>query len=128
MAVLVFHAVELDTGPGEDAVGRLRPGMRLVADGDDDWVVRDDAGDEVARYQDRHVRFSVSWKAYCFADETEREAWRVHGDDLSLDTILQALEDDLRERGVLEGERPAEHDFARLLIDTHIEFPPTYRG
>lgn len=123
----VFHAVELVTGPGEEAVSRLRPGMRLVAGGGDQWVVRD-GGDEVARYRDRHVRFSVSWKAYCFADETEREAWRVHGDDLSLDTILQTLEDDLRDRGVLDGERPEEHDFARLLIETHIEFPPTYRG
>lgn len=129
----VFHAVELVTGPGEESVSRLRPGMRLVADGEDDWVVHagTQAGgvdDEVVRYRDRDIRFSVSWKAYCFADEAERDAWRVHGDDLALDTILQTLEDDLRDRGALVGDRPEEHDFARLLIDTHIVFPPTYRG
>ncbi len=123
----VFHAVELVTGPGEDDVSKLAPGMRLVADGDDDWIVRSDAGDEVVRYHDRDIRFSVSWKAYCFSDEAERDAWRVHGDDLELEVILQRLEDDLRGRGVLRGERPEEHDYARLIIDTYIEFPPTYR-
>ncbi|WP_436793698.1 hypothetical protein [Actinospongicola halichondriae] len=123
----VFHAVELVTGPGEDEVARLAPGMRLVADGDD-WVVRSDDTDEVVRYRDRDIRFSVSWKAYCFADEAERDAWRVHGDDLSLDDILTTLEDDLRDRGALVGDRPEEHDFARLLIATHIAFPPTHRG
>ena len=34
------------------------------------------------------IRFSVSWKAYCFADEDERDAWRTHADDLDLDVIL----------------------------------------
>lgn len=123
----VFHAVELVTGPGEDRVGSLKPGMRLVADGDE-WVARSgDGADEVARYRDQDIRFSVSWKAYCFRDETERDAWRVHGDDLGLDQILDTLEADLRARGILDGDRPEEHDFARLLIRTHITFPPTHR-
>lgn len=124
----IFHAVELVTGPGAEAVSLLEPGMRLVADGDTDWVVRAESGDEIVRYQDSDIRFSVSWKAYCFTDEAERDAWRVHGDDLDLEVILQRLEDDLRQRGVLVDERPEEHDFARLLIDTYIEFPPTHRG
>ncbi len=127
----VFHAVELVEGPGEDDVSKLAPGMRLVADGDDDWVVRPDgetdADDAVVRYHDRDIRFSVSWKAYCFTDESERDAWRVQG-DIPLEAILQPLEVDLRERGVLTDERPEEHDFAQLLIDTYIAFPPTFRG
>ena len=124
----VFHAVELVTGPGEEHVGRLRPGMRLVADADtDSWtVVEPDSGARLVTYRDSDIRFSVSWKAYCFTDEAERDAWRVHGDDLSLDTILDTLEADLRHRDVLDGERPAPEDFGRLLIDTYIAFPPTY--
>ena len=34
------------------------------------------------------IRFSVSWKAYCFADEDERDAWRRTRDDLSPRAIL----------------------------------------
>lgn len=124
----VFHAVELVTGRGQDQVSGLRPGMRLVAGADDDWVVRDDAGTEVARYHDRDIRFSVSWKAYCFADDDERAAWRAHGDDLDLDTILERLEADLRERGGLDGPRPDPETFGRLLIGEYVAFPPTWDG
>ncbi len=120
----VFHAVELVTGPGEELVGRLRPGMRLHPDGGE-WVVRE-GEDEVSRYRDRDIRFSVSWKAYCFADEAEREAWRAHGDDLSLDEILDRLEADLHEHGGLDGPRPDPETFGKLLIERYITFPPTY--
>lgn len=120
----VFHAVELVTGPGQELVGRLRPGMRLHPDGDE-WVVRE-GEEEVSRYRDRDIRFSVSWKAYCFADEAERDAWRTHGDDLSLDVILDRLEENLRERGALVGPRPDPESFGKLLIDSYISFPPTY--
>lgn len=123
----VFHAVERVTGGDEDAVTRLRPGMRLVPEGDDRWAVVDD-GRTVATYADDEIRFSVSWKAYCFADEGERDAWRTHGDDLTIDTILDRLEADLRERGVLDGARPEPGDFALALMDEYIEFPPTWRG
>jgi hypothetical protein len=34
-------------------------------------------GDELARYDwQQQVRFSVSWKAYCFEDEQERDTSR----------------------------------------------------
>ena len=60
----------------------LKPGMQLVFDGDDRWSVRH--GDEVlARYAFRDLRFSVSWKAYCFADAAEEALVREHRDDLS---------------------------------------------
>jgi hypothetical protein len=119
----VFHGVERVTGGDEDAVTRLRPGMRLEPAGKLDWVVCGPDG-EVARYADHEIRFSVSWKAYCFADEAERDAWRTHGDDLSLDTILDRLEADARDRGALDGPRPEPEEFAKLLIRTYIEFPP----
>lgn len=119
----VFHGVERVTGGDEDAVVRLRPGMRLEPAGKTDWVVWGPDG-EVARYADHEIRFSVSWKAYCFADEAEHEAWRTHGDDLALDTILDRLDADVRRRGVLDGPRPEPSEFATLLMDTYITFPP----
>jgi hypothetical protein len=86
--------------------------------------VRDGGGSVVAEYATDDLRYSVSWKAYCFADDAEREAWASHADDLALDVILDTLLDDLRRRGRLgAGERPADAELGKLLIDTYIEFP-----
>ena len=49
------------------------------------------------------LRYSVSWKAYCFVDEAERDAWRDHTDDLDLATVLDALVADLHRRGGRSG-------------------------
>jgi hypothetical protein len=70
------------------------------------------------------LRFSVSWKAYCFADDAERDAWRSHADDLALAHILDVLISDLRARGELgTAERPSDHELALLLIDTYEHYP-----
>lgn len=116
----VFHGVDR---VGLDApLPPLRPGMHLIFDGDRRWSVRD--GDTaVATFGWDEIRFSVSWKAYCFADETERRAWAEHSDDLALEDILDRLVADLRARGRLTGERPAATDLALLIIDEYIRFP-----
>lgn len=118
----VFHGV--DRVAGDDGVlDQLVPGMELVHEGEERWSLRTPAGEEVARFATDDLRYSVSWKAYCFADEDERDAWRGHHDDLSLDFILTVLEDDLRERGELTGDRPDDAAFGKLLIDTYVRFP-----
>lgn len=116
----VFHGVDRVACDG--AMAPLRPGMHLVCDAGGQWSVRE-AETVVARYRWDDLRFSVSWKAYCFADEAERRAWRAHADDLALDPILARLVDDLRARGRLSGDRPAPTDLALLLIDEYIKFP-----
>lgn len=98
------------------------------AEGGDRWTVRaadaaDAADGPVAEYRTSDLRYSVSWKAYCFADETERDAWATHHDDLTLDHILDTLETDLRSRGHIDGPRPPAPTFGKLLIDTYIRFP-----
>jgi hypothetical protein len=123
----VFHGVDRVRGD-ESRLPGIAPGMRLHHDGNDGWSVQD--GDEVvARYRADELRLSISWKAYCFADDSERDAWRTHADDLRLDEILDRLEADLRERGRLTDDRPADAEFGRLLIDEYIHFPaPTPAG
>ncbi len=117
----VFHGVARVGVDG--ALAPLRPGMQLRFDGDGRWSARE--GDAVvASYAWDDLRFSISWKAYCFADEAERRAWQEHSDDLALDAILDRLVDDLRARGRLIGKRPAPTDLALLLIDEYIKFPP----
>lgn len=124
----VFHGVDRVLGD-ESALATLRPGMRLVHDGGQRWSVRDPAeGDRVvATFATGDLRYSVSWKAYCFADERERDAWAAHTDDLTLDVILDRLVDDLVERGRLSGalERRAmtDADLGRVMIDEYVRFP-----
>jgi len=71
----------------------------------------------IARYGWDEVRFSISWKAYCFADERERRAWREHGDDLVLERILDRLVDDLRARG---AQRSSASDVAGARVDRRV--------
>lgn len=123
----VFHGV--DPVAGDDApLHDLRPGMSLRHDGDGRWSVRDGSDAAVASYRTSDLRYSVSWKAYCFADESERVAWADHSDDLSLDRILEVLDADLRARGLLDGDRPEPTELGKLLIDTYIRFPASAPG
>jgi hypothetical protein len=118
----VFHGVDR-VAPNETELPALKPGMQLAFDGDRRWSVRD--GDSiVARYPWDELRFSISWKAYCFTDEAERDAWRAHTDDLDLDTTLATLVDDLRARGRINGDVPPSRELALMIIDEYIRFPP----
>ncbi|MDQ1403073.1 MAG: hypothetical protein QOG03_1389 [Actinomycetota bacterium] len=118
----IFHGVDRVIGD-DSPLARLKPGMRLHPDGGEQWSVRTAAGDVMASYGTDDLRYSVSWKAYCFADEAERAAWESHDDDLALGFILTTLEDDLRAKGALVGDRPSDATFGKLLIDTYIHFP-----
>ena len=117
----VFHGVDRIASSLPE-MAPLRPGMGLEPAGDHRWVVRD--GDEVAaEHHWDELRFSVSWKAYCFADAEEQATWRTGADDLTLDVVVERLVADLRERGVLEGAAPEDPGLSRLLIDSYIRFP-----
>ena len=125
----VFHGVDrvgaVDTEPYA-----VQPGNVLEFDGSL-WVLRPEAGSSevLASFGWDEIRFSVSWKAYCFADEPERDAWRTHADDLDLDQILAELVTDLRARDVLTVDELSERDLALMLIDTYEQFPtPTPSG
>jgi hypothetical protein len=119
----VFHGVDAVGPPGSPAPP-IKTGAALDwIDADDTWQLRAGDGRDVARYPWGEIRFSVSWKAYCFGDDAERAAWHEHTDDLTLEQILDTLLDDLRERGVCD-QRPADDaDLARLLVATYIHFP-----
>jgi hypothetical protein len=120
----VFHGVDR-VGPPDAEPYPVAPGNVLAHDGRE-WVLRpaSTSHEVLTRFSWSDIRFSVSWKAYCFADEAERETWRTRADDLSLDRILTVLLDDLRRRGVLEGdERPPDAELAFLLIDTYERYP-----
>jgi hypothetical protein len=117
----VFHGVDRVAETAE----RLPPfeiGMRLTFEGNDRWRVG--FGDEaVCRYRWDDIRFSVSWKAYCYADEAERRLVAEQGDDLTRERVMADLLADLRRRGRLGDAVPNGTDLALLLIDEYIRFP-----
>ena len=121
----VFHGVDRIADVVPDDLPRIRPGTTLDFKGDKRWVLHSADGEEIAQYDWEQLRFSVSWKAYCFADEHERDTWRDHRDDLTVDVILDRLVDDLRTRGRVVGDVTRDASLGQLLIDEYIRFPAT---
>jgi len=119
----VFHGVDriAAEGAGRD-IAPLKPGMSLDFVGDRQWVVHN-GDDVVVNYKWDELRFSVSWKAYCFEDEHEQRTWREHADDLTIDFVVGRLVDDLRDRGRINGDVPGNPDLGLLIIDEYIRFP-----
>jgi len=116
----IFHGV--DRVASDDPLPPFAKGMQLRPAGRGTWSLVD-ADRELARFGWEELRFSVSWKAYCYADEHERRVAESHADDLSLDRILETLCADLRERDRMGVQRPSDGDLARLLIDEYVRFP-----
>jgi hypothetical protein len=119
----VFHGVDRIADVATDELPAIRPGTTLDYAGDRRWALRSTDGDEIASYDWSELRFSVSWKAYCFVDEHERDSWRDHTNDLTIDVILDRLVDDLHARGRVSGSVARDSDLGLLLIDEYIRFP-----
>src|SRR5260221_1759904 len=96
----VFHGVDRIADVPAAELPKIRPGTTLEFAGDRTWTLWSSEGDELTSYPWDALRFSVSWKAYCFRDERERDTWDEHRDDLTIDVILDRLVADLvaRER------------------------------
>ena len=117
----VFHGVERVTP--KSFFPEIDKGATLTFEGSAGWSLAKPNQEVVARYQWEDLRYSISWKAYCFADEAEKAKWANKTDDLTLDSILDTLESELRSRGVLQGERPDPTAFAQALVNEFIRFP-----
>ena len=117
----VFHGVDR-VSELETPMPPFQSGMRLKARGNGHWAV-EDGEQEIGRYQWDEMRFSISWKAYCFNDEADRDRWHRHSEDLGIDSVLDTLCADLRERGRLHDERPANKELAEILVDEYVRFP-----
>ena len=117
----VLHGVERVAAKPQDLPPiSARSRLHYLMDGQ--WQLRDGETD-LARYDWPELRYSISWKAYCFADDRERKAFENGRDVLDLEHILDRLEDELRQRGALQGPRPEPTEFALLLVKTFVRFP-----
>jgi hypothetical protein len=116
-----FHGVERVDSQTPD-LPSIVPDTRLHFLGDDCWQMRSAEGDPVD-FQWADIRYSISWKAYCFSDAAERSTWETGNDDLSIDEILDTLELELRNRGVMQGPRPEPDALALMLVQTFVHYP-----
>jgi hypothetical protein len=119
----VFHGVDRIADVAADELPRLRPGTVLEFADDDAWRLVGSDGSEIGRYPWNALRFSVSWKAYCFRDAHERDTWREHRDDLTIDTILDRLVADLASRDRVRVDVARDAALGQLLIDEYVTFP-----
>jgi len=117
----VFHGVDRVTERSGE-MPDLRFGMQLVHEGGGAWRI-DDGDETLARYSWDDLRFSISWKAYCYQDEAERALVADHSEDLARDRVIETLVTDLRARGRIE-ERPDDTLLGLAIIDEYIHFPP----
>lgn len=103
----MFHRVGAH-GPEEehDLYEHLGHHARLILAADQHWQV-EDAGRIVAELEFAKVRLSVLWKAYCFRDEAEAQAYDDHSRDLTPDTIIDIFCGDLAARGI-KATRPVD--------------------
>jgi hypothetical protein len=117
----VFHGVERVAGglPDLPLIGQQ---TRLHFCGKDKWKLRE-SEEVLADFIWSQIRYSISWKAYCFIDDQAETLWREGLDDLSTSDILDTLEAALRERGLLKGAPPSPTELALLLVDTFVRYP-----
>lgn len=117
----VFHGVERVEQVLPD-LPSIDPGTRLHYRGGGGWELRHEDR-ALAHYEWSQIRYSISWKGYCFRSSAERLAWEEHSDDISLEQILAIFEAELRRRKVFSGARPEPDAFALLMVQTFIRFP-----
>lgn len=119
-----FHGVDRVDGD-ESWLEGATPSVELRPADGDRWDLATNDG-VIASFAEDDLRYSVSWKAYCFEDDADRDRWAHHTEDLDLDTIVATLAADLRDRDALDG-RPDEPvdpvGFAQAAVATYIRFP-----
>lgn len=117
----IFHGVDR-VGRADGDIPPLPLGASLGATRDGAIDLRDASGALLRTYRWEELRFSVSWKAYCFTDQAERSAWREHSHDLELSVALDRLIADLEARGNPSATGPR-HELGSSLIDEYVRFP-----
>ena len=52
------------------------------------------------RYDDQQVRLSVLWKAFCFENQAQADAWLADADNLTPALVVELFQRDLAHRGI----------------------------
>lgn len=119
----VFHGVDRVTDPAASVVPPVEVGSTLRFAGGGRWEVMAPDGAVAQAYGWDELRFSVSWKAYCFADEAARTTWLDHADDLTEQEIVDRLVADLAAHGVVASDVARDRDLGLTFIEHYVHFP-----
>ena len=118
---MTFHGVERVAG-GLPDLALIGKKTRLHFCGETTWELRE-SKEVIDTFSWSDIRYSISWKAYCFADDEAEALWKSGIDTLSATDIIGTLEAALRARGLLKVARPNPTELALLLVDTFVKYP-----
>ena len=121
----VFHGVDRVGGDDSGVRSATTGKLRLTLGAGRTWQLSTGGpGDPPShfRYGSDELRFSVSWKSYCFSDEEDLDRWRSHSDDLAIHTVRKTFEDELTRLGTAVREL-SDTELAVAVIDTFVRFP-----
>ncbi len=95
----MYHRVRQIGDPADFLPGNQIPYEAMLGLDGDEWQIT--VGEQIlARYEKDRIRTSVLWKAYCFANEAQAEAFERGADALTPKMIVDIFQQDLRHRGI----------------------------
>jgi hypothetical protein len=124
----LFHAIDPVGRPGAEPPEQGL-GMHIVSVDDRRWELRhlvDSGPTAIRRYRSDRMRYSLSWKAYCFRSEKQHRDWKRGLDEpMPVTAVLDRLCAELARRDRLPVGREAlsDDDLGRLLVEEFIRFP-----
>lgn len=103
-----------------------RNALELVDDEVGGWKLTSE-NQTVRHYKDDELRWTVVYRARCFASEAERTRYHESTERISFEDIVGVFEQDLIKRGSLSKAGDAlamdRLQFALLLLDTYVAYP-----
>jgi len=127
----VFHGVERVKSASleetsSDRIADVGSGATLEFVGDGRWYMQTSGGDDCV-YHWADLRYSISWKGYCFKSAISHRKWQ-HGEEcLSIPQVLEIFEKDLLARGITDAGALSPNEYAQKIVDTYVGFPPGNR-
>ena len=117
----VFHGVER-VAPAREELPMIDEGTHLCYEQGEYWSLRQN-GDVVAEYTWDDLRYSISWKGYCFADQASHQKWRNGNETLTIPQVLARFAEDFADRGLGRLNDHEPNARAQTLVKTYIRFP-----
>ena len=96
--------------------------------GNEEWRLHQDIDGNIANYTSDDLRISLVYRARCFTSEEAKAHFNnlPPSEELSVEDILQILQNDMERRGILAPEKRArisKFNLAMLIMSVYIKYP-----
>jgi hypothetical protein len=126
----MYHRVRPVGQRSDGMLGGMTLETTLEHDGGDAWAIRQ-AGEKRVSMRFDALRISVSWKAYVYRDEQQRQRHATEVGALDLTAVVDRFASDLAARGI-DFQAPADplHDeaFVTLLTRAYVHEPTVFEA